>query len=992
MSDFKESLSQELLKIEIEIGELFEKKNGSFTESEWADFQREIESSLRALSAKESGVLFSARESRKVTPLPTRQQKGVLDYMPEDQELEMPKNTGKARIGFEELEEEKRAKKKTEGKKEPQSTVKEAEAKGKSTQGKTQAKKSEPKRTQSGVKKSSSTPRSVKKPIIPPPQPQRIASFDNQRRASNINKKTRGRNNMRKSANGLKIGMLVLFLTLSIGSLVAGMSFFFAKGELYPFNLVGVAAILPVALALCALNVATIVLVAVGIHKISSVSGGVTVAYTVTMSAIYVLAGGLAGGVLFVIALIVMVRAKRCVSQGVATGLVIQGYLFGQLLQYVEYASKKTTFIIDFFFGQHVVDGVPLWVLLLLSVLGAGATALVAVCVYRLIDDSEDYAGWWYGIASAVIFAFLPQVGATVGLIVAIGLMIAQVGISGKMPVYFVILGACVSGNLMAWLLYEKTGDLLLISDLMESWDFAEFNPLVYLVFAVIFNVASSVIVSMFVAEFDGEAQSSTLLSVPFAILQLALPMVSAVPLLICAIVYACILRLDEGIKMSVGIGCTIGSIVLVIVMAIGALTYDETKRDYYYVTNDHQIYCRQDRAYLLLDLSGYSNEVAINTDDGAQVLKLRGGTGEKTRVLRIETDSPYIELDSINAELELVVERDTELVLSGDTSLKRVKLVAKDETSKITITSPNGSKELSLTRFEAEQAENLELVLNGVSVTGRGSMEVTRGDFIITANGDISLGIGGDGIKGKNVLINVNQRLSILSIGMGVSAQGKVVLAGAGELSIVAGENLPEIPGQDGEKGYSAILAEELVVDGPLAITLVGGKGSDGAEGAVGLRGEDGKNGNNYDQGEDPVYGYNGQDGKDGSVGGNGGNGGLGGSAITVKRIVSVKEGATIRLVAGNGGNGGNGGKGGTGGNGGNGGTGFLGIKLGTGGAGGKGALGGAGGLAGQAGLALDCEEMPSEAVLSVITVELGSNGVDGVSGNKGADGVKGE
>jgi hypothetical protein len=270
----------------------------------------------------------------------------------------------------------------------------------------------------------------------------------------------------------------------------------------------------------------------------------------------------------------------------------------------------------------------------------------------------------------------------------------------------------------------------------------------------------------MLVARFYGETKSTVAISLPFALLQLALPMISAVPLAICAIVFIIVLRNGgDGPLYYAGFFSMIAVIVVVVVLSIVGLTYDESKKDYFVVTNGVQIANRMDEENILLDVSQYSNEISIDTDDGCQSLRLRGGT-ENKQIVYIKTGAEYIELNNMNARVELVLESNCQLVLSGNTALETKSFVLSEGVNKISIEAQDGACDLCIDSLEIKENKALDLTLDNVSLSGCGTLDLGEGDLTLTTKGEIVLGFG---LYANNIAVKIDNSLKITGGDMGI-------------------------------------------------------------------------------------------------------------------------------------------------------------------------------------------------------------------------------
>lgn len=965
-NNFEKMLSSALLEIEMEIGEEFDAKNGKLTDDEWASLQRKIEEKIRALSEKYSGITFSSREKRKLIDKPEGNAVSPWDeYSPEDFPIEEPVKKD------EPIPEEKEPDMEIPEEKTPEKKEGPIKAKGPSD-----LKKSAP-------RAKSSAPKGKMGVYVPQPMRKPVERKIKKKKSRRVNGPKR---DLPENARG--IAMLIVFLVVATLSLVSSSVVYFLKDALYPFNFIGIPVTLPVFIGLACLNVATAIIVSITIYKVSKRSLG----YGITMSVLFALSGSLSCGILFVIGLVTLIRISRPVSENVFFGLVIQGFLLGQVLQYVEYFSTGKSFIIDYFFGQYMTEGMPWWLLPLLSALGAITVVLVAIRVNSLRGCNEDATSAWYSIVSTILFVACPQVASTIGLVVSLVCFIAGSDsvISTDPPIYAVLMGAYLTGNGIAWLSYAKDGGVLLVDLFMNKIDFAGFNPLAYIIIASVLNFVSTIVTSILVAKFYGEMKSTIAISLPFAILQLALPMISAVPMAICAIVFIVVLALrNETATYYAGFFSMIVVVVAVIILSIVGLTYDENQKDYFTVTNGAQIANRMDEEDILLDVSQYSSEIYVDTDDGCQSLKLRGGTEER-QIVYIKTDAKYIELVDMNARVEIVLESDCQLALSGKTDLEAKSLVLSAGVNKLSLVATDGEVDLFVESLEVKEENKLDLTLEGVSLNGCGTLDLGEGDLSLTTKGNITLDFG---LYAKNVSVKIEDSLEITGEEMGICAKTSLTLDGNGKLVVNAGAHDEPDYDQPGADGFCAVRTDNLTVLGTLDITLTGGNGQNGGVGSPGSAGFKGQNANDDFQGEDPVYGYDGRPGGNGGNGLDGKNGGKGGAGLCVGVINSLSATSKITLIAGNGGNGGKGGAGGNGGQGGRGGIksllgGLIETYIGNGGAGGTGGIGASGGIAGQGGVGLEYTLKPDSSILGRITI---TNGIAGVDGERGADGVSG-
>ena len=969
--DYKQILSDELLKIEREIGEEFESKNGRLTDEEWEALQRKIEEKLRAFSEKHSGVTFGPREKRKITDKPGD---FTGNFWEEDSKNEEPSDP---------LD--------TPAKKEEDSSKKEEIPSKKEAPG--QENKNTPRGDKKVDKPNDDKGMNIGNGAPSTPRGERVVVKDRPMKKP-VERKMKKKEPKRTSGpkrplpkNAINIGMLVMFLVASIGSLVASSVVYFLKDALYPFNLLSIPVTLPVFIGITCLNVATIVLVAIGIYKTASRSLG----YGIAMTVLCLASGGLSGGILFVIGLVTLIRAKKYIGDSIIYGMVIQGFLLGQVIQYVEYFSTGKTFIIDYFFGQYMTEGMPWWLLPLLSVLGVITVCLVVPRVKDLSEDEgSDYTARWYSIVATILFVACPQVASSIGLVVAAMCFFAGQSRDEKLPVWAVLCGTFLAGHSIAWLTYAKNGTVLLVDLFMCKIDFAGFNPLAYLIIATVLNLATTILTCIILATICDYHKEALIVELPFAILQLALPMISAVPYALCAIAFFFVIRSRDVNKMLyAGIGGSVAVVVVALVLSVVGLTYNESQKDFCVVTNGSQITDRMDEKNIMLDVSQYSSEIYIDTYRDCQSIRLRGGTEQKQTVY-IRTDAEYLELDDMNASLELVLKGDCQVVLLGETDLETKRFVLGEDVSNLSLEAKEGKEDLCIESLEIKDTSALSLTLDNVSLSGCGTLDLGEGDLALTTKGEIVLGFG---LYAKNISVKIEDSLEITGDDMGVYAKTSLTLDGNGKLVVNAGAHDEPDYDQLGADGFCAVKTDNLSVLGALDITITGGNGQNGGVGSPGSAGLKGQNANDDFQGEDPVYGYDGRPGGNGGNGLDGKNGGKGGAGLCVGVINSLSATSKITLIAGNGGNGGNGGAGGNGGQGGRGGIksllgGLIETYIGNGGAGGIGGIGASGGIAGQGGVGLEYTLKPDSSILGRITI---TNGIAGVDGVRGADGVSG-
>lgn len=234
-----------------------------------------------------------------------------------------------------------------------------------------------------------------------------------------------------------------------------------------------------------------------------------------------------------------------------AVFLPILMFIIGQIIEYSVYSLTGSVFIMDLIF-----TATPMPVLIVSSVLGAISTVHIAVRSWKLADEDEGTWCWTYIIATGVLFAVMPCAWGYLGIIITSGISYALENIEEERVPYFVVLPALLVGQIIMWVQYVKTGYILFIGDFFGS-------GIGVSVFAVLMSIVA-VIAAFIVSNsiYEMETAPAILTAVSFCLLLLVAPTLSAIPLLVCAIITST--NDDEDVQM-----WTSGSALAAIVLAL---------------------------------------------------------------------------------------------------------------------------------------------------------------------------------------------------------------------------------------------------------------------------------------------------------------------------------------------------------------------------------------------------------------------------------------
>lgn len=234
-----------------------------------------------------------------------------------------------------------------------------------------------------------------------------------------------------------------------------------------------------------------------------------------------------------------------------AVFLPVLMFIIGQIMEYSVYSFTGSVFIMDLIFTET-----PFPALIVSSVLGAISTVHIAVRSWKLADEDEGAWCRTYVIASGIIFAVMPCVAGYLGIIITSGISRALEEVEEEAVPPLILLPTFVLGQIIMWVQYVKTDYILFIGDFFGS-------GIGVTVFAVIMSIVAAIaVIALSHSLYDMEIAPAIFTAVSFCLLLLVAPTLSAIPLLVCAVITC--FNDDEAVQM-----WTSGSTLALIVLAL---------------------------------------------------------------------------------------------------------------------------------------------------------------------------------------------------------------------------------------------------------------------------------------------------------------------------------------------------------------------------------------------------------------------------------------
>ena len=399
-------------------------------------------------------------------------------------------------------------------------------------------------------------------------------------------------------------------------------------------------------------------------------------------------------------------------------------FAIGQIIQYIVYVYTGRVLVFDLIFSTT-----PLWTLIVSSILGAISTTLVCVFSWRLADESEELGAWVYIIISCLCFAIIPCISGYLG-IVATALISWWIANDDENYIaYIIVLIVFVVGQALLWVNFSKTGEILILTDLVSITGNNAFNIKTFsIIMSVLLGIAS-VIIAISIG--GSEVKTQLFILVPYAVFLLVLPALSAILLLIFAIVIA----IEVNYTSDEDKACVLTSKIIYIMMTIAMSVMGIVAKALPAKVLDGYELVRIDN---INEIDNYSNLSVIAFD----ISKVDGNTGKpfstgencETLVLVGNSKTTYKGLSITTSAVEIILKN---INISGTIKISSTScsLTIYGTNSVVGNNGRHGG-----IGWDGGNGDNA-LICENITFKGSGSLELTPGDG----------GSGGTGERGSD-------------------------------------------------------------------------------------------------------------------------------------------------------------------------------------------------------------------------------------------------
>lgn len=232
---------------------------------------------------------------------------------------------------------------------------------------------------------------------------------------------------------------------------------------------------------------------------------------------------------------------------GIAIPIVL--FVVGQIIQYFLFITEKTVFIMD-----NIIGETPVAVLIVSTILCAVSTVMTVINSYKIADDSAFAGNWSLSIIVGLLNVIIPSVFAFVGVI-ALGLITyfkCEIE-EEKIPAVAIIM-SFIAGQVLLYVPYVKTGNVFVLSNLINQTEAGSFNLLVFLIITTVIGFAASVIMSK--VGFDlvaKDKEGSALISViPFSVVMVICPSIVSILGLVYSVIILIFRKKDWYKKLAI--------------------------------------------------------------------------------------------------------------------------------------------------------------------------------------------------------------------------------------------------------------------------------------------------------------------------------------------------------------------------------------------------------------------------------------------------------
>ncbi len=286
-------------------------------------------------------------------------------------------------------------------------------------------------------------------------------------------------------------------------------------------------------------------------------------------------------------------REEEEATKALSIAMPLAYFLIAQIAQYYFTSTGISHILFPSF-----LNGIPMWLRVISTIAGGIATAMASYMAWEQADDGECERSYGILLGTALCLGILPSILAIPGVIV-LGIVWYQLSESSEeyIPVTLVI-GATVAGQLFMYISHAITGDVPIVSKLMEMTNIKWIDPLV---FAYITTGCAIVACIMFVYlgytmvdNYNREPEECYALLAPYCFLIVLFSSVTAIPLCILGVFFVCIKDMYHVMKkMLISYGTLLAVVVILGILSVATqpdiinqdkVTYERTESGQYEV------------------------------------------------------------------------------------------------------------------------------------------------------------------------------------------------------------------------------------------------------------------------------------------------------------------------------------------------------------------------------------------------------------------------
>ena len=251
--------------------------------------------------------------------------------------------------------------------------------------------------------------------------------------------------------------------------------------------------------------------------------------------------------------------------------LPIITFIVGQIVQYAVYNSTGKVLLLDL-----IIPKVPKLVLIISSLCGIIAVIRSCIDAWQWADDGYDdvYKCWVYLIVFGLLYAVVPSLAGFVGIIMAIVVPWSKAEYEEEWIIYVTVFLSFVVGQAIMWSQYARTDNILIISDVVEKFNFEKISAKgVGIVLSILLGINTFAFCGAY--ELDDDFAPKCISIIIYSLSVLIAPAASTVLLIIYVIVLY--VKDGDGVK-----GFSIAtSIVLPVILLVTGLIFNAIASTY---------------------------------------------------------------------------------------------------------------------------------------------------------------------------------------------------------------------------------------------------------------------------------------------------------------------------------------------------------------------------------------------------------------------------